>query len=269
MNHSFMAAALSWVLLLSVTNAWADGPNREEVAPADGPLGSLVICGGGSLPQVVLERFVELAGGDRGRLVVIPTASSRVGDSDQAEMVSRWSELGIGHVSILHADNRTAADSATFTEPLGQATAVWFGGGQQSRLAATYVGTATERAVLGLFHRGGVVGGTSAGAAIQSKVMIQSGSPVPVIATGIDLLGGAIVDQHFLKRNRFNRLLQAVRTHPDRTGVGIAESTALIYQRGECHVLGDSFVTVVSTNDGPDSLSVETFGSGQSFPLPR
>ncbi len=264
-----MAMAVTCLLLLSVMNAWANGPDRENIASADEPLGSLVICGGGSLPEAVLKRFVELAGGDHGRLVVVPTASSNVGASHQAEEVSRWLELGIGHVSILHTRDRTEADSAKFTEPISQATAVWFGGGQQSRLADTYVGTATERAVLELFHRGGVVGGSSAGAAIQSKVMIQSGSPIPVIATGIDLLGGAIVDQHFLKRNRFNRLLHAVRTHPDRTGVGIAESTAVFYQRGECQVLGDSFVSVVSAKEGPASLSVETFRSGQSFPLPR
>ena len=269
MNRFFAAVVPGCLMLLSMANAWADGSEHGEDASADGPLGSLVICGGGSLPEAVLERFVQLAGGDRGKLIVIPTASSKVGDSDQEALVSRWSELGIGNVSILHARNRTEADSPAFTEAIDQATAVWFGGGQQSRLADTYVGTATEQAVLKLFRRGGVVGGTSAGAAIQSKVMIQSGSPVPVIATGIDLLGGSIIDQHFLKRNRFNRLLHAVRSHPDRIGVGIAESTAVVHQRGECEVLGDSFVTIVSAKDGPHSLSVETLRSGQSFPLPK
>jgi cyanophycinase len=267
MNRFLVAVTLCCLLLFSMANSWADGPDREKDAAANGPLGSLVICGGGSLPEAVLERFVELAGGDHGRLVVIPTASSKVGASDQAEMVNRWAELGIGNVSILHARDRTEADSSTFTEPIDQATAVWFGGGQQSRLADRYVGTATEQAVLELFRRGGVVGGTSAGAAIQSRVMIQSGNPIPVISTGIDLLDGAIVDQHFLKRNRFNRLLHAVRSHPDRTGVGIAESTAVIHQRGECAVLGDSFVAVISAKEVPASVSVETFRSGQSFSL--
>jgi len=97
--------------------------------------------------------------------------------------------------------------------------------------------------------------------------MIQSGNPVPNIATGFDLLPHAIIDQHFLRRNRFNRLLAAVRRHPDRSGVGIAEGTALIFQDGRCEVLGRSFVVVVTPPRGDQPLAIATWREGDTFSL--
>ena len=268
MARHFRSIALLFVMLVWVhgsssgAEAAPQAPASTQVAPT--AEGSLVIVGGGSVPKPVLDRFVELAGGPEGRLVVIPTAGS---DENGTEIIQRWIERGLGSVSVLHTRDRKEADSATFVQPLSKATAVWFLGGQQSRLADSYVGTATERAIVDLFRRGGVVGGTSAGAAIQSRVMIQSGSPIPKITTGLDLLPDAIIDQHFLHRNRFNRLLSAVLDHPECVGVGIDESTAVVFQRGECCVFGGSYVTVVSAKTGPASLSVHTFHAGQSFRL--
>lgn len=241
----------------------AENAKRE----AAGTIGGLVICGGGELPAEVIGRFVELAGSEQGKLVVIPTAGTDQGISDQAAMIELWTKLGIGQVTVLHTRDRDVADSAEFVKPLEDATAVWFGGGQQSRLAEAYLGTATEKEILKVFHRGGVIGGTSAGAAIQSRVMIQSGNPVPKITTGFDLLPGAIIDQHFLYRNRFTRLQTAVREHPERIGVGIDEETAVVFQKGECHVLGDSYVTLITAVEEPVSYDIRTIRSGQSFEL--
>jgi len=231
------------------------------------PSGSLFMCGGGSLPALVLDQFVELAGGGEGRLVVIPTASSDKEVDQETEIIRPWADRGLGSVSVLHTRDRAEADSDAFVSALHDATAVWFLGGLQSRLADSYAGTATEQAIVELFHRGGVVGGTSAGAAIQSHVMIESGNSTPKISTGLDLLPGSIIDQHFLVRDRIHRLQLAVREHPARVGVGIDESTAVVFRRGECHVLGDSCVTVVSASAGEDSLAVRTFRSGESFRL--
>src|SRR5690606_9814305 len=108
-----------------------------------------------------------------------------------------WLERGIGAVEILHTRDRAVADTPEFTEPLRRATAVWLSGGAQSRLAEAYGGTAVEREILAVLARGGAVGGTSAGAAIQSPTMIAGGNPVPEIAQGFALLPGTIVDQHF------------------------------------------------------------------------
>src|SRR5688572_27930205 len=90
----------------------------------------------------------------------------------------------------------------SFVTLIMQATGVGCGGGDQSKIADAYVGTTFERELAALLGRGGVIGGTSAGAAIQAKKMIAGGRDEPRMATGFDLIPGAIIDQHFLARNR-------------------------------------------------------------------
>jgi cyanophycinase len=222
----------------------------------------LVVCGGGSLPDVVYERFRELAG-PQPRLVVIPTASRR--DPDMHEVQKLWNARGFDEVCVLHTSDRDVASSVEFVAPLKQATAVWFGGGLQRRIADAYVGTLVEQELHAVLQRGGVVGGTSAGAAIQSRVMIASGRGEPDISVGLDLLPGTIVDQHFLKRNRIPRLLSAVRAHPQRIGIGIDEGTALVLADGQAQVVGRSYVLRVASIDG--ELRIDAFGEGQTIPL--
>jgi len=204
----------------------------------------LVICGGGALPDAVIDRFVELAGGEEARLVVIPTASERADKAPDESLLATWKNRSLASVTLLHTRSREEADKPDFVAPLKTATAVWFGGGAQSRLSEAYVGTAVERELEALLHRGGVIGGTSAGAAIQSRLMIASGNPVPNIGVGVDLLPGAVIDQHFLRRNRKPRLLNALDEHPGHVGFGIDEATALIAQGRRLEVLGKSTVTV-------------------------
>ncbi|MCR9201230.1 MAG: cyanophycinase [Planctomycetaceae bacterium] len=227
--------------------------------------GCLMICGGGRLPVSVTSEFVQRAGGESGHLVVIPTASTRTSSTELKSLQSLWRDRGLGRVSILHTTERNAADTSAFSAVLDDATAVWIGGGQQSRLASVYQGTATERRLREFVHAGGVLGGTSAGAAIMSRVMIASGNPKPQISEGFDLLPDAIIDQHFLRRNRFNRLLAAVRQHPNRMGVGIDEGTAVVFQAGQCRVMGESFVVVIRAGDSLQPFSVSTLRQGDSF----
>jgi cyanophycinase len=228
-------------------------PERQRIDP-NGISGSLLIAGGGALPDAVMDRFVEIAGGDKARVVVIPTASQRADDEKQTQAIlERWKERIKGDVQILHTRSREEADQAEFVAPLQSATAVWFVGGQQSRIAAAYLGTRTEKELLAVLERGGIIGGTSAGAAIQSRVMIASGNPVPTIATGFDLLPSAIVDQHFLVRERMPRLKRALKQHPTCFGLGIDEQTAVLVQGRRLRVLGESTATVVlaETDDEP------------------
>jgi L-asparaginase / beta-aspartyl-peptidase len=191
-------------------------------------------------------------------LVVIPTASKSTSTTD-AEHITTWQQRGIGHVSVLHTQDREQANQPEFVAPLKNATAVWFGGGRQRRLSEAYSGTAVERELVAVLRRGGVVGGTSAGAAIQSKVMIQSGGPTPVIAQGLDLAKGVIIDQHFLARNRLPRLIEATRTHPDRLGIGVAESTAALIRNDHMQVIGRSHVVVVTPKTVGRPMDVQAF----------
>jgi cyanophycinase len=242
-------AVTAMVALLAAHARGAEPKPFPWFDPA-GIKGSLVIVGGGSLPEAVRARFVELAGGKEAKIVVIPTASetaeATLADAEKKEkLLAGWKAAGAASVEALHTRSNHEANRDAFIEPLKTATAVWFGGGDQSKIAAAYLGTAVEREIHALLARGGVVGGTSAGAAIQSKVMIAGGQTEPQMGTGLDLLPGAIVDQHFLARKRHDRLVAAVTEHSDCVGFGIDEGTALIVRGRQLQVLGNSTVTVV------------------------
>lgn len=239
-------ASLSAFFLLMPVPARADEfplPRLADVDPAGIP-GALVICGGGELPAAAIERFIELAGGEDARLVVIPTAADGADDGDRSRWTAPWRERGVASVTVLHTRSREIADTDEFVAPLKSATAVWFGGGQQSRIADVFVGTRVEQELNALLRRGGVIGGTSAGAAIQSRLMIASGNPDPVLMRGLDLLPGAVIDQHFKARDRQPRLTGVLDTHPGYFGMGIDEGTALIVTGRRCRVVGASSVTV-------------------------
>lgn len=240
---------MRFVLLVSVLLLI---PSR--LVPADDSLGKwldprgisgkLVICGGGDLPAKVVKYFVEAAGGKSGRLVVIPTASAKAAEANPEQFTERWDEQGFRSVTLLHARSRAEANAVSFGDVLAEATAVWFVGGQQSRIAEAYIGTAVEKKLYEVLARGGVIGGTSAGAAIQSRVMIARGNPIPVVTTGLNLLPGCVIDQHFTKRDRKPRLLKAVADHPGCVGCGVDERTALLVDGRRITVLGEGTVTV-------------------------
>jgi cyanophycinase len=216
----------------------------ELPEPAEPISGSLVICGGGQLPERIQRRFVQLAGGDKARIVVIPTAAAGADSRDGETALKSWKSLGAAAVTRLHTRDRAMADTDEFVAPLLEATGVWIEGGQQTRLAEAYLGTAAEQALKDVLGRGGVVGGTSAGAAVMSGVMIESGNPRPLIGRGFGLLPGAIVDQHFLKRNRVARLFDALSKYPGLVGLGVDEGTALVVRGRELTVIGESYVVV-------------------------
>jgi cyanophycinase len=234
---------MNCLLLLCLLACPAEDAASERI-DSSGISGSLVICGGGALPDAILDRFVELAGGENAHLVVIPTASGRADTETDESFCGSWHDRGLTEVRVLHTRSRQEANEPDFVAPFKTATAVWISGGAQSRLAEAYVGTAVEREIDALLERGGVIGGSSAGAAIQSRLMIARGNPVPEIGVGLDLLPGAVIDQHFLKRNRKPRLLKALNDHPGHVGFGIDEGTAMVVQGRQIGVLGASTVTV-------------------------
>lgn len=230
------------VLLASPVRAADPMADPDPIDPA-GIRGSLVICGGGLTPKVIREKFVELAGGKEGRLVIIPTAREDDEEVDDVEeLVKPWKEEGLVDITFLHTRIRENADKPRFVEPLKRATAVWIPGGKQGYLAGTYTGTLVERELHALLARGGVIGGTSAGAACLSRNMIIFGDIWRV--PGFGLIPGTIVDQHFLTRNRRDRLQALLARQPSLLGLGVDEETALIVQGRTLRCIGNSTATV-------------------------
>ena len=248
----FVGLCLTWSALCS---------GEESTVPIDpaGVRGTLVIAGGGELPEAVARRFVREARSRRARIVVIPTASEAA-DEDAADPakaerhLALWKSLNVADVKLLHTRSRETANDEAFLAPLKQATGIWFGGGEQSRIAEAYLGTGVEREIAAVLARGGVVGGTSAGAAIQSRVMIAGGNPEPRMATGFDLLPGTIIDQHFLARSRQPRLVQAIGRNPSFVGIGIDEGTALVVSGRRMEVIGRSRVVVLLAGSADGKL---------------
>ena len=210
-----------------------------------------------------MRRFVELAGGPgRARIAVVPMASEEAVESG-ADLVRELDSLGAR--AFVFLVDKTQADSASVAGRLDSATGIWFGGGDQARLTAALGETRSLRTMHERYRAGAVVGGTSAGAAIMSDSMITGNQTPPNDTTGyygdeypdvarrrvqvlpgLGFLPGAIVDQHFLRRERHNRLLSAVLERPRLVGVGIDESTAIeVSPDGRWHVLGESDVLVV------------------------
>lgn len=206
--------------------------------------GTLFICGGGVLPPAIIDKFFELGGGKKARVVVVTTASITAGSPEIEEKYSHW--RGREHTSLdfFHAPTRIQADDPVFCQKLESATGIWFVGGNQSLLTDAYLGTHAEKMFHAVLRRRGVIGGTSAGAAVMSATMIAGGKTEPVMSTGFGFLPGTIVDQHFRKRNREERLKQALQLHPGHVGIGIDESTALIVRGRSVEVMGESDVTV-------------------------
>lgn len=210
------------------------------------PSGTLLLCGGGTIPLSIREEFFRLGKGTEGTLVLIPTASPRSDAGDYSMWIDYWSSFGWKRVEVVHAADHNGAFDPSKVEALRSATAVWLSGGEQKRLSDRYVDTPIEKELHAVLARGGIVGGTSAGAAIASSTMIADGIVEPQFASGLHFLPGTIIDQHFSQRKRHGRLIKAIEAHPNRIGIGIDESTGLFVDKNESRVVGDGGVFLLN-----------------------
>lgn len=234
-----------------------------------GKEGALVVVGGGTLPADVRAEFFKLAGGKGvARLVVLPTATSAADDPAQDESFLRpWRDLGPRSIHLLHTRNRKLANDPTFVQSLRQATAVWISGGDQNRLMAAYGGTRVERELQRLLERGGVIGGTSAGAAVMSDLMIVGGTAEARTGPGFGLLKGTVVDQHFTERGRLGRVRGVLAKNKQHAALGIDERTAAIIRGQTLTVMGEGTVTAMGSHDSGFPANGRTLKAGDVLDL--
>lgn len=242
--------------------ACAGHPPRPVAAAPGAGKGTLQIVGGGPQPSELVGQFIDLAGGaGRARIVVFAMASAageRSGEAKANDLRQRGASARNVWIT------REQADADSIVAHVDSATGIWFGGGDQNRLARALRGSRVEATIRRRYHDGAVVGGTSAGAAVLSAVMITGGERRPggarrdtindfitidrdniVVDSGFALLGNAIVDQHFVRRRRHNRLISLVLERQPHLGVGVDESTALVvHPDGRWTVAGASAVVV-------------------------
>ena len=247
-RRTALALRVLTVLLLTVAaRTAADDP--PEYGP---PKGTLVIVGGGALEGTgILERFIQLAGGPDASFVIVPTAGgNRTADGavrayKEEDVVGPWVKRGIKNVRMLHTHDPKVADTEAFAAVLRGADAVWFNGGRQWNIVDSYMNTLTYKEFHQVLARGGVIGGSSAGATIQGDYLVRGAIAGPeIIMTpekeherGFNFLRRSAIDQHINTRNRWDDLVPVIQKMPELLGIGLSEGTAII-------VTGDRFEVV-------------------------
>mgnify|MGYP005831748219 CR=1 FL=1 len=255
-RHSTLTAAILSAALavgpLPAVSCKAKGPADSAASPP--AAGYILAVGGGDRPEKVMRKFVELAGrGDKSRVVVF-TMASGVPEETGPELVAELKAAGAKDVVRYHLTREDALRPET-ASILDAAGGVFFSGGDQARLAAVLLDTPVHKRLFELYRGGAVIGGTSAGAAVMSEVMItgdekrkvEPGDEWTVIEAGnivttrgLGFVRNAVIDQHFLKRRRFNRLLSLVLENRRLVGLGIDELAAVLFRPdGKVEVLGE------------------------------
>ena len=222
-------------------------------APEYGPAkGTLVIVGGGNLNgSGINEKFIELAGGPEKNFVIVPTAGGNRNAQgliayEEERIIAPWVRLGLKHVKMLHTHDPKVADTEEFAKVLRTADAVWFNGGRQWNIVDSYANTLTYREFHKVLERGGVIGGSSAGATIQGEYLVRgdtSGPDVMMTAEpnhqeAFKFLRKVAIDQHINTRNRWDHLIPVIQKYPQFLGIGLSESTAIIVNGDRFEVMG-------------------------------
>jgi cyanophycinase len=232
-----------WPMLRREARQRAEGvfPLAERKAPKV-ESGSLVIVGGGGMPRDVTEKFIELAGGPDAPIVVLPTAVPDPQPSPGEG--SFFTRAGARNVTVLPQNDWSEVNQAEFLEVLKNAKGVWFGGGRQWHFLDAYEDTPAVELFRDVLKRGGVIGGSSAGATIQGDYLVRGSpyGPNVMIAdgyeTGLCFLPGVAIDQHFSQRRRQPDMEALMRVYPQYLGIGLDEATAIIVQGATAQVMG-------------------------------
>lgn len=246
---------LSIPTALVATLVLAFSASAQQIGPENG---TLIVAGGALSDPAVFRQFVELAGGPSAPIVIIPTAGGGESYDQYFGGRRRFEEAGARDITILHTYDPEVADTDAFVEPLLEARGVWFTGGRQWRLADSYLDTKTHEALWGVLERGGVIGGSSAGASIQGSYLVRGDTRTNTIMmgdheVGLGFLKGVGIDQHLLRRNRQFDLIEVIRAKPELLGIGIDENTAIVVRGDRFEVVGQSYAVIYDANATLDS----------------
>jgi cyanophycinase len=259
------------------------------MAEQTGP-GRLIVIGGAEdkgQNSEILERVADAVGD--GRLVVMTCATEEPQEAWERYR-SAFTKLGIRDVEHVDVRDRAQALDDKVSRPLEGAKGVFFTGGDQLRITSHIGNTPVYRRVCGVLERGGIVAGTSAGAAVMSETMLVDGesgntpkvAEVVKMGPGLGFLRGAVVDMHFSERGRMGRLLGAIAQNANVIGIGIDEDTAIVVEADCLEVIGSGGVWIldgepagqsnVSDGTGDETLSIanvilSVFGAGRRYDL--
>ena len=271
-------------------------------APEYGPpKGTLVIQGGGSdVGTGIFETFINKAGGLDAKIVVVPTAGGNKNPDGsikvykEDDVVGPWKKRGATNVHMLHTHDPKVADTEEFAKVLRDANAVWFVGGRQWNIVDSYANTLTLREFHKVLERGGVIGGSSAGATIQGDYLVRGAiagseivmTPEPEHEHGFAFLRKVAIDQHINTRLRWDDIIPVIKKYPNLLGIGLSEGTAIVVTGDRFEVIGKWKVAihdntrvyqpwekpyyVLSAGDvyNMKTRTIEKYGNGSPVPPP-
>ncbi|MFH6990058.1 cyanophycinase [Flavobacterium collinsii] len=276
----FPANKYSMVLFLLLAN----------LLQAQTPKGKLFIIGGGDRSDALMKQVLSVSDLSKKDYIVVLPMSSEEPDSSFIFFKTQMAKL-TPHPIVMLNFNKETAQNKRLTDSLQKAKLIFISGGDQTRFMHIVQNTPIKTAIQKAYENGSTISGTSAGAAVMSEKMITGNQKLQKeysgtfdnirydnleTAEGLGLLKTAIIDQHFLKRNRYNRLLSALVEFPALTGIGIDESTAIIVRNNQIEIAGESEVIVVRNPKGIlksknnnlisiENLQMSIYTAGQKF----
>jgi cyanophycinase len=248
-----MKLKLALVATLLAGGVFAQEP---EYGP---PKGTLVIQGGGSAAGTgINETFINKAGGLGAKVVIVPTAGGNKNPDgswkvyNEETVIAPWKKLGLTNVHMLHTHDPKVADTEEFAKVLRDANAVYFDGGRQWNIVDSYANTLTLREFHKVLERGGVIGGSSAGATIQGDYLVRGAiagseivmTPEPEHEHGFAFLRKVAIDQHINTRLRWDDIIPVIKKYPNMLGIGLSEGTAIVVTGDRFQVIGKWKVAV-------------------------
>jgi len=270
--------------------------------PEYGPIkGTLVIQGGGSDAGTgIFETFINKAGGLDAKIVVVPTAGGNRNPDGSVKVykketvLANWKKRGCTNVFMLHTHDPKVADTEEFAKVLRDAKAVWFDGGRQWNIVDSYAKTLTLKEFHAVLERGGVIGGSSAGATIQGDYLVRGAiagsdivmTPEPEHEHGFAFLRKVAIDQHINTRMRWDDIIPVIKKYPNLLGIGLSEGTAIVVTGDKFEVIGKWKVAihdntrayqpwekpyyVLSLGDvyNMKTRTIEKYGNGSPVPVP-
>ena len=224
------------------------------------PKGTVIVVGGGSMGPEIYGKFIEAAGGPDALIIDVPNAGGAESYGQDGPGLRGWKNAGAKNVHVLFTKDRKLADSDSFVAVIKKAGGVWFEGGRQYHLVEDYGGTKAEKAFREVLERGGVVGGSSAGASILGDFLVR-GAPsqnnrimdYPGYEKGFAYLRNVGIDQHVVARERLPDLADSIITkYPKLLGISEDEGTAWVVRGDTATIIGRNKAFVYGGSDPND-----------------
>jgi cyanophycinase len=236
----------------------------------------LVLFGGGKFPEAGVKRFVAYAGGEKSRILVIPWASERSPTEVLNDMKADMTMFPELTYELAPPAKEMGTRRDEFLKQLDAAGGVFFSGGDQVRITEVLKDKVVYDAIHQRYNKGKAFAGTSAGTAVMSQTMITGNGNFEVIAqgaaetaSGLGFVNSIVLDQHFIKRQRLNRLMSVLLTSTERCGLGVDEKAAVSLENGrQAEVLGTDSVILACRSGETDRFDIRVKRPGATFRFP-